>query len=245
MLCKIIIGIIAINIILMASKFDFSNFHLNKETVTLLVAMIVFLYVLYIQNNRKLEGFEPEDTVNVGLAKMYDDYDYYWNEGIRNPNLEVPENLLVRGDGRIGHNMLIDGNSVVAGTLDIGGNSIARKSMEIGGNLDVMSNLGVMHDAHVANELAVGGNAHVDGNLYIGQNAVVKDNLRVLTSVGSGLPSAKEIDIADSGWGEIITANCPQNHFMCGLKVRHENTTDSKKDDTGVNGLWLNCCSFS
>ena len=61
--------------------------------------------------------------------------------------------------------------------------------------------------------------------------------------------ASHEISMADNGWGDVIESSCPNTHYLCGIKARHErnkNVNDSQNRQwaTGVNGLWLKCCPF-
>ena len=76
-------------------------------------------------------------------------------------------------------------------------------------------------------------------------NLTVDKHLSVLTSVGEGTKKAQEVQMSDNGWGEMISKDCPVNHFLCGMKVRHERQIgNEKRDNTGINGMALRCCPF-
>ena len=53
----------------------------------------------------------------------------------------------------------------------------------------------------------------------------------------------KELTGSIGAWGEFgETANCLNDHYICGVQIRQESNQDTE-DDTGLNDIVFKCCA--
>ncbi len=141
--------------------------------------------------------------------------------------------LNVHGTGRFSKDVDVNGPAAFNDTLTVGGDGIFKNNLTVRGNHVVDGEMGVNGMATFANS------AEVSKNLTVGGNLSVKG------SVGQGFNKCTTVPMSDNGWGDLVEKRCPDNHFMCGLKIRHEYYNDKvKQDNTGINGISLKCCPF-
>ena len=70
----------------------------------------------------------------------------------------------------------------------------------------------------------------------------IYDHLRVERSLTFPTQS-REVAFGDLGYGNVIARDCAANEYVCGISIRLE-PSQGGGDDTGVNGLWMRCCTF-
>jgi len=154
-------------------------------------------------------------------------------------NATVGNNFKVNQEATFGKDVRIQGGARVDRNFGVGGNSIINGNFAVDGVGTFRDNLGVVGNTMMKGSLNVGDDASFDKNLH------VKGKMRILDGIGSGYVASKEIAMADNGFGEIIENRCPDNHYLCGIKARYERTKTSERQwDSGINGLYLKCCSF-
>lgn len=145
--------------------------------------------------------------------------------------------LKVLGGVRIGSTLDVEDNAVINGNLGTGGNHIVNGNFATNGVGTFERNLGVVGNTMIKGKFTNQSNAEFQKDVDI------SNNLRVHGQVGSGV--SKDIKVVDNqDWGSVIDKKCPPNHFMCGVKVRHEDWDRTKNRNPGMFGMWINCCPF-
>jgi len=148
----------------------------------------------------------------------------------------------VKGDVYANKDFKVFGNTRLEKDMHVGGPSVIHNKLTVDGVGTFKNNMGIVGDTKIKGGLSVGANSFFDKDMQI------KGQLKVHGGVGSGYPKKKDVFMMDNNWGEIVEGKCPHNHFVCGMKARYEQHNNRNKDrawDTGVNGLWLQCCPFN